>query len=67
MHRSKFDPICSVNEISLGLLRKAHTLTRQNNGARALLSKEHTLHLSFLGPNNPPLSSHKMGRAFRWQ
>ena len=37
MHRSKFDQICSVNEISLGLLRKAHTLTRPNNGARALL------------------------------
>ena len=37
MHRSKFDQICSVNEISLGLLRKAHILTRPNNGARALL------------------------------
>ena len=40
MHRSKFDPICSVNEISLGLLRKAHILTRQNNGARALLKNK---------------------------
>ena len=27
----------------------------------ALLSKEHTLYLSFLGPNNPPLSSPKFG------
>ena len=27
----------------------------------ALLSKEHTLHLSFLGPNNPTLSSPKFG------
>ena len=27
----------------------------------ALLSKEHTLYLSFLGPNNPSLSSPKFG------
>ena len=27
----------------------------------ALLSKEHNLYLSFLGPNNPPLSSPKFG------
>ena len=26
-----------------------------------LSSKEHTLYLSFLGPNNPPLSSPKFG------
>ena len=43
MHRSKFDPICSVNEISLGLLRKAHTLTRRYNGARALLKDVYDL------------------------
>jgi hypothetical protein len=30
----------------------------------ALLSKEHTLYLSFLGPNNPSLSSPKFGMRY---
>ena len=30
-----------------------------------LSSKEHNLHLSFLGPNNPPLSSPKFGSCLR--
>ena len=48
------------------LLDKAHTnfgssaAWTQNLGG-ALSNKEHTLYLSFLGPNNPPLSSPKFG------
>ena len=37
LHRSKFDPICSVNEISLGLLRNAHTLTSGQNGCPSIV------------------------------